>query len=331
MKRVTIIDVAKAAGVSRQTVSRAMNGKAEISPATKERVMQAVRELGYQPNRVAQSMVTRRTFTVGLVFPDILNPFFPEVARGVQDTAREQRYNVFLCNTDDNPKIEAEVLQSLTAQPVDGIIILGSCLSDKDLLDFANSYKPIVITNRIIDHPNISRIIVDNVTGGSLAASHLIEQGHTSLGIITNHNIDLATTRRMQGFRTTVEGHELELPAAHIAINAPVIEGGYAAAMELIGKSPHLTSIFAYNDLMALGALRACHDMGLSVPDDIALIGFDDIHLTSISSPSLTTVRVDKYALGMAAMNRLLAMMAQPETQFSDENLPMSLVRRESA
>ena len=330
MKQVTINDVAKAAGVSRQTVSRAMNDKGEISEETKERVLTAVRELGYRPNRMAQSMVTRRTGTVGLVFSDILNPFFPEVARGVQDVAREQEYNVFLCNTDDDPKVETQILQSLVAQGVDGIIILGSCLGAKALLEFADTYHPIIMTNRFVNHININQLIVDNVRGGALAAEHFVQQGHQHVGIITNENVSYSRVRRIQGFCNTLLQYEVACDDSVIESGAPTLAGGYAAAKRLLTRQPQLTALFAYNDLMALGAMRACRDMNLNIPEQVSIIGFDDIHLTSIVSPSLSSIRVDKYMIGVKAMTRLLEMLARPDAEFPWQEMPVELVLRES-
>ncbi len=330
MKRVTIEDVAELAGVSRQTVSRAINDKGEISPATKERVMTAVSELGYRPNRLAQGMVTQRTRTVGLVLPDILNPFFPEVARGVQDIAGGQDYNVFVCNTDDNPEVETKVLQSLAAQGVDGIIILSSCLPDNELMAFADTYRPIVATNRFVDHPNINLLIVDNISGGEIAAEHFIAMGHTAVGIISNENAPFGHIKRVQGFRDTLAQHNLPHGDSIMQLGLATIAGGYAATRQLLTNQPQLTGIFTYNDLMALGALRACHDMSLTIPDDIAIIGFDDIHLTSMVSPSISSIQVDKYAIGVKAMTRLLEMLAQPETIFPQQQMPVKLILRES-
>lgn len=330
MKRITINDVARAAGVSRQTVSRAMNDKGEISPETKERVLTAVRELGYQPNRAAQSMVTRRTRTIGLIFSDILNPFFPEVIRGIQDIARENDYNVFLCNTDDQPEIEDKTLNSLVANGVDGIIILGSSLPDEKLSRFADNFHPLVITNRFVNHPNINLIIVDNIRGGALAASHFIEHHHTAVGAITNENQPFGEVRRMQGFRDTLAQYNLPSDNSIIASGAATISGGYSATKRLLAQAPHLTGIFTYNDLMGLGAIRACHDLGLNIPQDVAIIGFDDIHLTSIVSPSLTSIRVDKYAMGSKAINRLLEMLENPLKDYPNIEMPVELIVRES-
>lgn len=330
MKRVTINDVAKVAGVSRQTVSRAMNDKGEISPATKERVMIAIDQLGYQPNRIAQSMVTRRTFTVGLVFPDILNPFFPEVARGVQDVAFEQGYNVFLCNTDDNPAIEENILRSLVSQPVDGIIILGSSLSDDQLRSVADNYHPIVMTNLLLDHAHINLLLVDNYAGGGLAAEHFAAAGHTQVGMIANQDFDFGRIRRVRGFLDKLDTLGLPCDASVLAAGAPTLEGGYAATCQLLDRRPDVSGIFAYNDLMAIGAMRACRDRNLTVPDDIAVIGFDDTHLTTVVSPSLSSIRTDKYAIGTRAMTRLLKMLEQPDKTFPQQSMSVELVLRES-
>ncbi|MGQ9794359.1 MAG: LacI family DNA-binding transcriptional regulator [Anaerolineae bacterium] len=173
-RRVTIEDVARAAGVSRQTVSRAINNKGEISPLTLERVMNAIHQLGYRPSWVARGLATHRTCTLGLVVPDITNPFFPEVARGVQDAARTRDYHVFLYNTDESAEREHQILYSLASQPVDGILLLGSRIADVDLLAFVEHYRPLVVLNRHVTHPGVGMVLVDNLTGARLAVERYI-------------------------------------------------------------------------------------------------------------------------------------------------------------
>ena len=329
-KRVTIKDVAAAAGVSRQTVSRAINNQGEISPDTKKRVLQAIEELGYRPNRLAQGMVTQRTKTVALLVTDIANPFFPEVARGVQDTARKNDYNVFLCNTDDNAEEEQKIYTSLLSQGVDGIIILGSLLSDEEISKFADGYQPIIMTNRFVDHPHINLLIVDNILGGALAAEHFIKQNHKNVGIVTNERFAFSQIRRVQGFRDVLTKHGIPHDDSIMETGAPIIAGGYEATKTLLTRKPNITGIFTYNDLMAIGALRACRDMGLRVPEDISIIGFDDIHIASMVTPSLSSVHVDKYEIGTKAMNRVLEMLDNPDTVFPHQNISVELVLRES-
>lgn len=195
-QRVTIGDVATAAGVSKQTVSRAINDKGEISADTKARIMQVVRDLGYRPNRLARAMNTQRTFMVGLVVPDITNPFFPEVARGVQDAALECEYNVLLCNTDSNPETEIRTLELLSSQGADGIINFGGIASDKSLIETANVCPPIVSVNRSIEHPSVLPLMINNTLGAQLAIDHFVKQGHTNIAMISNQDFSNSEVRR---------------------------------------------------------------------------------------------------------------------------------------
>ncbi|MBX3058884.1 MAG: LacI family DNA-binding transcriptional regulator [Anaerolineae bacterium] len=330
MRRVTIEDVAQAAGVSRQTVSRAMNDKGEISPETKERVMQAIQELGYRPNRLAQGMVTQRTKTVGMVMPDITNLFFPEVARGVQDVGRQIDYNVLLCNTDDNPQEEIKTLISLAAQRVDGIIMIGSNANADELRAFADSYAPIVMVNREFAHPHVSVIMVDNEHGGFLATEHLIATGRQKIGMIVTPAYRHSQIRRVEGYRQALQQYGLPQHDDLIVGGAPTMPGGYEAMQQLLAQDGGVTAVFAYNDLMALGAIRACRDLGKQVPTDISIIGFDDIGMAAMVVPSLSSIRVDKYALGQQAMNRLLDMLDNPDTSFDTIHVGVDLVQRES-
>ena len=327
-KRVTIKDVAVEAGVSRQTVSRAINNQGEISPTTKERVLQAIEKLGYQPNRLAQGMVTQRTKTVALLVSDIANPFFPEVARGVQDCAREQGYNVFLCNTDGTAEEELETMQLLASQRVDGMISFASKISDADLQHFAHYYHPIVIINRVIEHPHINLLLVDNGLGAQQATAHLVEAGHKKIGMLTNESHSLSKTVRVQGFQDYLTKQKLS--SNMIVQDNPTIDGGQAGCMHLLERWPDITAVFAYNDLMAIGALQACRVLEKRVPEDIAIIGFDDIQLASVVTPSLSSVHVNKYSIGQMAMQRIFTMLDSPEKEFETMHLMPELVLRES-
>jgi len=330
MKRITIEDVAAAAGVSRQTVSRAMNDKGEISPETKERVLKAIQDLGYQPNRLAQGMVTQRTKTVGLVMPDITNLFFPEVSRGVQDASRLHDYNVLLCNTDDRPEEEIRVLHSLAAQRVDGIFMIGSVADDPTLTRFADSYSPIVMLNRFFAHPNVSLIIVDNERGAFLAVEHLIAQGHRTIGMLAASIFSRSLVRRVRGYEEALKHYGIAVDRRLIVGETPILQGGYNAMQELMRAHPEVTAVFTYNDLMGLGAMRAVRDLGKRVPEDIALIGFDNIGMASMATPSLSSIHVDKYAIGQKAMNRILDMLDRPDDSFATIEVGVELIQRES-
>ncbi|MDX1417270.1 MAG: LacI family DNA-binding transcriptional regulator [Candidatus Promineifilaceae bacterium] len=330
MKRATIEDVAKAAGVSRQTVSRAINDKGEISPETKQRVLEVVRQLGYRPNRLAQGMVTQRTKTVGLVMPDISNLFFPEVARGVQDAGREYDYNVLVCNTDDDPREEMNTLYSLMGQWVDGIVMISSSADITELQAFCDTFGPVVILNRDVKHTHVSSIMVENVRGGFLATEHLINLGRNRIGMLVSKAYKNSRIRRVQGYREALQEYGIGMNDQLIVGSEPTLQGGYEAMRKLLDRDEQISAVFAYNDLMGLGAIRACRDLGKNVPADIAIIGFDDIALAAMTTPSLSSIRVDKYAIGQKAMVRLLEMLAHPETTFDKIYIDVELVSRES-
>lgn len=331
MKRATIEDVAELAGVSRQTVSRAINNKPEINAETRERVMQAVVTLGYRPNRIAQSMVTNRTHSIGLLIADITNPFFPEVTRGIQDIAQASSYNVFVCNCDDQADLEIQELHSLAAQGVDGIIVFSHNASDNQVYQFAKSYAPLVFVNRQLQHQNLSVLMINNFHGAELAAARFLELGRTNIGMVTNNSSSYKTSRRLQGFRQYLKSQNIPLPEERIISADTNLEGGYSATCELLEKFPTTNAVFAYNDLMAIGAMRACQEKGRRIPQDVAIIGFDDIQFSRMITPALTTVRVDKYAVGKMAVTRLMEMIADPSAEYAPLELQLELVLRETA
>ena len=328
--RVTIRDVAALAGVSHQTVSRVFNDRERVTPKTRERVQAAIEELDYRPSRLAQSMVTQKTSTIGLVVADITNPFFFEVARGVQDTALAQGYNVFVCNTDDNPQGEQDILALLASQEVDGVILSTASSSDEELLAFAENYKPLVIINRDIEHPKASLVNVDICKGAKLAIEHLIERGHTHIAMLSHEGHLPDTVRRVIGYRETLKAHGITPDDEWLVLTRPNLDGGYQASQALLKKHPEITAIFTYNDLMAIGALRGCHDMGLRVPQDCAIMGFDDIKFSSMTKPSLSSISYDKYLVGQEAMQRLFDMFEKPDETFTQISLDVNLVIRES-
>lgn len=330
-QRVTIDDVAKAAGVSKQTVSRAINDKGEISPGTKSHVLEVVSRLGYRPSRLAQAMNTQRSYMVGFVVPDITNPFFPEVIRGVQDSAVAAGYNVMLCNTDSNPQTELAVMDMLSTQGVDGIIAFGFNGPPEEMSRFADTFRPIVFINSPYDHQNIDLIMVRNDLGARMAIDHFVRIGHRCIGMLTNGSVPAtADSRREQGFKAALLDHRLPLTDAHIVRTAPHLSGGYEGTVQLLKNLPDVSAIFAYNDLMGLGAIRACLDMGKRVPEEISIIGFDDIQLSQMTSPSLSSIRLDKHHLGYLAMKRVLDLIENPLKQLPDIEIGLQLIHRES-
>ncbi|MBI3959869.1 MAG: LacI family DNA-binding transcriptional regulator [Chloroflexi bacterium] len=333
-QRITIRDVAREAGVSRQTVSRVINDKGELSPATKERVQAVIRRMGYRPSRTARSLTTRRTLTVGFVVPTIANPFFAELARGVQDAGRARGYHIFLCNTDWDPAEELELLHTLAAQPVDGIILTSSRLEDEALQAFADTFHPLVLGGRLpAEYPGIGRVEVENDAGMLMAVEYLQGKGHTAIGYLAGPETapTMSNALREIGYRKAMVACALPNGDRWIRRGNLTAEGGYQAAMQLFQAAPELTALVAHNDLMAIGAIQACQEVGRQVPDECAIVGFNDIDLAAMANPPLTTIRLDRHRFGYEMMNLLLEMIDNPGKHFPAKTIPIDgLVIRKS-
>jgi len=325
-------DVAQKAGVSIKTVSRVVNDQGEISEATRERVLAVIQELGYRPSKVARALVTQKTQTIGLVLGDFTyNPFFPEVARGVLDAAQAQGYNVFLCNVEEDQDHELEILHSLADHAVDGIIIYPTYYSQENLKIFADYYRPLVSINKCIEHPGVGSILLHTCKGAKLVVDFLAGKGYAKIGMIANAS-PLDLIQRVRGFREGMVANGLEVVDDWIIQPAdPTYESGYAAMKTMLSKHPEVEAVFAYNDLLAMGAIQACREAGRSVPADCAIVGFDDIEWAAKTTPPLTTVRVDKYKLGQLATQRLFEMFDNYDDVLTPTYLDVELIVRESA
>ncbi len=330
MKGVTIEDVAREAGVSRQTVSRAINNKGEISPKTKAKVLSAIQKLGYTPNLQARSMVTQRTSTIGLIVGDIANPYFSSVARGLQDIARQHGYSVFISNTDDNADVEHQALKTMAAQRVDGIVLFSHELAAEKLMAFADTYRPIVLVNRNVQHPNIHHMAVDHGEGIRLAFERLWHLGHRNIGMLAPYQPARADiSRRLAAFESEMQQRGLATTDNVVAAQ-PTFDGGYDAMLQLLDARHDLSAVLCYNDRMAIGALQACRELGRSVPNELSIIGFDNIRVSSMVTPALTTAAVDRYEIGRLAVEALVKLINNPDLQLERRIVPMSLVERDS-
>jgi LacI family transcriptional regulator len=327
----TLRDVAQHAGVSMKTASRVVNRQGEVSPETRRRVLEAIEATSYRPSKLARGLVTRRTDTIGLVLGDISNPFFPEVARGVLDDAEQAGYNVFVCNTDGELQREIRVLQSLADHAVDGVIIFPSFEVEEFLRTFAGQGRPVVCVNRPFESEWMSRVMIESRTGARLAVEHLIGRGHRNIGMLTGQASPPQRHERVQGYLETLQAHELPADESWIISGPPVFEQGRTGAHALLAQRPDMTALFTYNDVLALGALRALGEMGRRAPDDCAVVGFDDIPMAGQVAPPLTTVRVDKYALGQQCMGRMCEMLSRPGSIFPPASVGVELVVRRSA
>ncbi len=305
-KRVNIVDVARAAGVSAQTVSRALNNKGEISPETRARVLEIVERLGYRPNTLARGLVTQKTATLGLVVPDIANPFFSEVARGAEDAARAAGFSLLLCNTMENPTREMEALRTLEAQRVDGIVLCSSRLSDEELSTILTRLPTVVLVNREMSKGDLRSACIDDEAGARCAVQHLLHSGRRVIAFLAGPPASVSGRQRERGYQAALVAAGISVTPDLSVECAPHLEGGYHATRQLLARRPDVNAIFCYNDLVAVGALQACAVLSRRVPEDIAVVGSDDILLAGLVTPPLTTMRSDKRALGAEAVRLLL-------------------------
>jgi LacI family transcriptional regulator len=288
------------------TISRVLNDKGEISSATRQRVLEAVHDLNYRPSRVARSLATHQTFTIGLIVPDITNPFFAAIVRGAEDIAWEYNYNILLCNSVEKQERENAALQLLEETQVDGLILCSPRLCDAQLLPLLKAYSSVVVFNRQVPGELADVVRIDDVDGGRQAANHLLQIGRRVLGCLTGPAHSFSGRARVQGITLAAEvaayplNPDLQIPCL------PTWEGGYTTAQTLLKTYPEIDSLICYNDLVAVGALQACLDSGKRVPEDIAIVGFDDILLARTTRPAVTTLRVSTYEVGAKLMRLLL-------------------------
>jgi len=313
MTRITIRHVAERAGVSRQTVSRAINDRPGIDPETRKRVLAVAREMGYRPSNLARGLKTNRTSTIGLVVPDIANPFFAEVARGASEVAYAGAYSVLLCNTEEEPDREWDTLQMLEDHRVDGLLLISSRLDSERLLRATEIYAPVVLVNRQVQpRPGVGCVLADDEGAAEIAVAHLIERGHRCIGMLGGSPGSHSGRERRRGYYLGMQNAGLECPERWYAPCTPTVEGGRLAAYDLLRANPELTALLAYNDLVAVGTLQACAALGSRVPERCAIVGWDDIVFASYVSPPLTTMRMPKYRIGEEAMSLLFALIREP-------------------
>lgn len=300
----TIADVARRAGVSTATVSRVLAGVGQARPETRKRVEAAAVELEYRPSGIARSLKSRTTRTLGLIVTDIENPFFPELVRAIEDAARAAGYAVLLCNADDDPDREAAYLDLLVERRVDGVVIAASSLGSHHREWLASPPLPVVLVNTTAHGVALPAIVSDNLAGGRLAVEHLLESGHRRIGYLeAPRNPDSGD--RLAGARAAFTAARRPTGDLVLAAGEPGVAGGERATRELLARTPDATAVFAYNDLMAIGAMRAIKASGRQVPQDVSVIGFDDVALAAFVDPPLTTMAQSTAELGRWAFERL--------------------------
>jgi LacI family transcriptional regulator len=318
---ITIKDIAAEAGISYATVSRALNNKPGVKKDTRLKVLETAERLGYYPHAVARSLVTRQTRTIALVLPDITNPFFPEVARGVEEAATQAGYNVFLCNTNWDMQKELSFLELFQSRRIDGLI-LASSSHDSSIIDrFVRTNAALVILNSFDREFACHRVVSDNIRGGYMAGKHLIRLGHRRIGFIGGLSTARSTIDRYRGYQMAVEETGLKVINNLARYGSFTWESGHSNAMDLLSTQKRPTAIFAANDLMALGVMQAADELGLAIPGNLAVVGFDDIVFSSYPRVHLTTIAQPKQLIGETAAKIIIE-----ELQFGRKQVKQNIV-----
>jgi LacI family transcriptional regulator len=328
--RPTLRDVATAAGVHPATASRALNEatRSLVRPATVERVREVAAALGYQVNPIARSLKTSRSETVGVLVPDLTNPLFPPIVRGIEDALGASGYTVLTVNTDNDPGRAASNFAALQARQVDGFIVATARLDDPLMHEAAQRGVPMVLVNRLTEHLDVSAVAGDDATGIARTVDHLVELGHRDIAHVAGPlNVSTGAVR-LRAFRTAMQGHGL--PDDRVVVAEAYSEGaGRAATLELLdGQAP--TAIVAGNDLLAIGSYDALEERGLSCPDDVSVVGFNDMPFIARLRPPLTSVRVPQYDLGVESARLLLDVLSGRTATPRMVLLPVQLVVRGS-
>jgi len=326
----TIRDVAKLAEVHPSTVSRVINGDSRISEKTKNKVLLIIKKLGYTPNAIARGLKTKRTFTLGMLIPDITNPFFAEIARGVEDAANKNSFNIILCNTDDKLKKERTYLEILREKRVDGLILGTAHIRDKSILELEKKKFPYILISRNVDRLNKNCIIIDDLAGGMMATEYLIKLGHHRIAHISGPLKTRSGLNRLKGYQLALKKYKIEYNDELIGEGDFRIRGGYQVMKRFLKLTKPPTAIFAANDLLALGAMQAIQKKNFYIPEDFSIIGFNDIELASFVYPSLTTIRQPILEMGNLAVKMLLNIIIDGEFNQGKILLKPKLIIRES-
>ena len=328
--RVTIAQVARMAGVSPTTVSHVLSGKRLVGATTKTTVQDAIRQLGYRPNNVARSLRTSRSTMIAVVVPDITNPFYAVLTRGLADTVDATGYGTYVCNTDGLPERENTFLEDVLDRGVDGVVMASVNVAGRDSIGPAAMGTPVVCVGGVFDHPDVDLVAADDEVGSHAATCLLIERGARRIAMIQGP--PESGTARDEGYRRALNEGRRRFDRALLARGDWTRQGGRRAMHQLMSLPKRPDAVFCANDLTAIGAMDAVHELNLRIPDDVALVGFDDVEAASIVSPALTTVRNPAYETGAAAGELLLSRMAGLYTgEGRTVILPCPLVRRQSA
>jgi len=328
-RRPTMKDIAQATGFSLSTISRALSNKADVDPETHRKIVDAARQIGYRPNKLARSLRLSTTKTIGVIIADISNPYFGALVKGIEKEARRAGQSVILFDTNEDYSREEEAVAVMLEEQVAGVVLTPTQRETGTVERLLEARLPLVLASRRFSSIKTNYVITDDLHGGSLATEHLIALGHKRIGMINGPMSISSAAERYAGYRQAMERHGLPIEEALVSTGSVSIDDGFDAASALLDLGPHPTAIFAFSDFVAFGVMKAIRERGLRVPEDISVVGYDDNQFASCLETPLTTVRVPKEQLGMEAAQVLQRQIegGQPLRQVE---LLVDLVERES-
>lgn len=333
MKRVTLRDIAELTGFSINTVSRALNNKEEVHSDTRVKILAAADKLGYRANRLAKGLRSNKTGIIGVVVTDVANPFFSALVKGIARAARDFGYSIILQDSDEDYAGEEEAIQVLLAEQVDGILITP-VQSHKQMIEkLTEAHFPFVLVGRYFQDLDTNYVVPDDYQGGFMVTEHLLQQGYTRLAMV-NGPLHISSAReRFQGFSDALAKYHIPVDKSLVVAGALTVEEGLDLSRSILKHVPQPSAIVCYSDFVAFGVMQAIREIGLSIPEDIAVVGFDDVRMSSCLQVPLTTIRSPKEELGRQAMQLLVHMLKDNHNgaETDKRKLDVTLVSRESS
>ena len=328
---VTIYDVAREADVSMATVSRVVNGNPNVKPTTRKKVLEVIRQLGYRPNAVARGLASKKTTTVGVIIPDISNMFYAELTRGIEDIATMYHYNIILSNSDLKIEKELKLIETLLEKQVDGLLYLGGELTENHRTIFSETNVPVVLAATHDQTNEHAFVTIDQEKAAEEATTVLIKEGNEKVAFISGPLTDLVKGYpRYQGYKRALENHQIEFDEDWVRVGDYRYDSGYEAMKELLETHSDCKAVFAASDEMAVGAIHAALDLGRRIPEELSIIGFENIPLASQVRPLLSTIHVPMYDIGAVAMRLLTKMMNNEKVDTAQVVLQYIIELRES-
>jgi LacI family transcriptional regulator len=325
VRAATLNDVARRVGVSARTVSRVVNNEAVVAEPTRQKILAVIDELGYRPNPMARALITQRSGTLGLIAADNTDPFFTELAEGVERIGNGIGLTILFASSRGDASHQRSLLETMRAHAVDGVLMFPVPQTEEQLMEFAGRGLPLVTIDEDFEGPNLSSVASDIRSGAVMAVTHLRERGCQRIAMVAS-GYKLRRAREAGYLSALAPGAPALIERAE-----PLASGGLVAMERLLARDGSIDGLFAYNDLMALGAIRALRAAGRSVPDDVRIVGFDDIDVASVVVPSLSTVRVDRQRVAHEAVARLVELRDRRDQAHATTIIPVELVVRESS